>query len=91
MRVPDEFNQMCLGFHQDTFRRLTRDEAIKHALGFIDEKQAEVVKRFLDKLLSGRYTAAEMKGVLRRSPAQVRFRNAKACHAFLKRIRELMD
>ena len=90
MRVPDEFNQMCLGFHQDTFRRLTRDEAIKHALGFIDEKQARVVKQFLDKLLSGRYTAAEMKGVMNRSPAEIRFRNAKGCHSFLKRIRELM-
>jgi len=45
----------------------------------------------LDKLLSGRHTAAEMKGVLRRSPAQIRFRIAKACHAFLKRIRELME
>jgi hypothetical protein len=43
MRVPDEFNQMCLGLHQDTFR-LTRDEAIKHALGLIDEKQAGIVK-----------------------------------------------
>jgi hypothetical protein len=68
MRVADEFNQMCLGFHQDTFR-LTRDEAIRHALGFIDEKQAGVVKQFLDMLLSDRYTAAEMKGVLRRKSA----------------------
>jgi hypothetical protein len=69
MRVPDELNRMCLGFHQDTFR-LTRDEAIRLALGFINEKQAEVVKQFLDKLLSGRYTAAEMKGVLRKSTSQ---------------------
>jgi hypothetical protein len=90
MRVPDEFNRMCVGFHQGTFR-MTLDEMIKHALGFLDENQARVVKQFLDKLLSGRYTAAEMKGVLRRSPAQVSFGNAKSCHAFLKRMRELME
>jgi hypothetical protein len=90
MRVPDEFNQMCAGFHQDT-HLMTRDEAIRHALGFLDERQTTVVKQFLDKLLSGRYTAAEMKGVWRRSPAEVRFRDAKAIHAFLKRLREMMD
>jgi len=90
MRVPDEFNQLCAGFHQDTFR-MAGDDRIKHALEFIDERQTRIVKQFLDKLLSGRYTAAEMKGVLRRSPAEIRFRNAKACHALLKRIRELMD
>jgi hypothetical protein len=70
---------------------LTPDEGIKFALGGLDEREARVVKDFLDKLLSGRYTAAEMKGVLRKSPAEIRFRNAKAVHAFLRQMRDLMD
>jgi hypothetical protein len=90
MRVPDDFSEMCALFHQDIWR-VTDDDAIKAVLGGLDERQARVVKQFLDKLLRGRYTAAEMKGVLRRSPADVRFGNAKSCHALLRRMRELME
>jgi hypothetical protein len=52
--------------------RSSRDEAMRFAITS-DERRANVVKHLLDELLSGRYTAAEMKGVLRRSPADVGF------------------
>src|SRR5262249_41945626 len=87
MRVPEEFNRMCALFHQD-IGRMNIDDAIKFALGGLDKRQSMVVKRFLDKLLSGRYTAAEMKGVLRRSPADFGFGNERCGPAFHGRMRD---
>jgi hypothetical protein len=90
--IPDEFNEFCRHFHQDVTRIYSTPEPmIAAALSSMNEQQKNVVRQFLDELLSGRHTSAEIKGVWRRTPADIYFTKAKGVLAFLQLVRDVMS
>jgi hypothetical protein len=88
---PDEFKDFCRHFHQDVTRIYsTPEQMIAAALRSMNEEQKHVVRQFLDELLSGRHSSAEIKGVLRRTPADIYFPKARGAVAFLQLVRDVM-
>jgi len=63
---------------------------IAAALRSMNEEQKHVVRQFLDELLSGRHSSAEIKGVWRRTPAEIYFLKAGGVVAFLQLVRKIM-
>jgi hypothetical protein len=89
--IPDEFNKLCLMFHQDvTFLYPTPEKAIDAALGSLTAAEKEVVRRFLDRLLKRPNPGAEAKRAWRRSPADFQFQKTRDAAAFLRLIREAL-
>jgi hypothetical protein len=66
------------------------EKAIKRAIRSLNKQQVLVVKRFIDKLLSGRYSGADLVGIWRRTPAQMNLGNARHTVEYLKLMRDLM-
>ena len=68
MEVPDEIRQLVIAFYphsEDDYA--TAEEWIAGTLkGFFNDREREVIRRFLDELLSGRYSDEEIKEVWRR-------------------------
>jgi hypothetical protein len=76
--IPHEFKDLCRHFHQDVTRIYsTPEQMIAAAVRSMNEEKKHVVQQFLDELLSGRHTSAEIKGVWRRAPADIHFPEAK--------------
>jgi hypothetical protein len=89
--IPDEFNDFCDHFNQDVMRIYsTPEQMIAAALTSLNEEQKHVLRLFLDELLSGRHTPAEIKGVWRRTPAALYFLKARGVVAFLQLVRDAM-
>jgi hypothetical protein len=87
--VPDEFKDFCRHFHQDVMLiHSTPDEMIASALRSLNEQQKHVIRRFLDELLSGRYSSAEIKGIWRKTPADIYFPKAQGLLEFLRLMRD---
>jgi hypothetical protein len=95
MRVPKEFDQFCSQFMDDqaffdcyggSYKRLIQD-----IVASLNKQDALVVKQFLDKLLSGRYSGADLVGIWRRTPAQMSIGNAKITVAHLKMMRDALS
>jgi hypothetical protein len=90
--VPESFNALCRAFHQDAFVvHRTSDRVVASAVRSLDAAQKDEVCRFLDKLLDGKHTPSEMKGVLRRSPAEFFFGTSSEVAAFLRLVRDALD
>ncbi|MFL6951537.1 MAG: hypothetical protein ACJ8FU_25370, partial [Xanthobacteraceae bacterium] len=95
MRVPKEFDQFCRYFleHQ-AFADLydhSYEKLIEDAVASLNRQQALVVKQFLNELLSGRYSGADLVGIWRRTPAQMNLGDAKGTVARLKMMRDALS
>ncbi|MFL6973616.1 MAG: hypothetical protein ACJ8F2_17040 [Xanthobacteraceae bacterium] len=95
MRVPKEFDQFCRQFleHQ-AFADLydhSYEKLIEDAVASLNRQQALVVKQFLNELLSGRYSGADLVGIWRRTPAQMNLGDAKGTVARLKMMRDALS
>ena len=89
--IPDEFKEFCRHFHQDVMlMHSTSEQMIAAAVRSMTEVQKHVVQQFLDELLSGRRTSAEIKGVWRRTPADISFARARDVVTFLQLVRDVM-
>ncbi len=95
MRVPEEFNHFCSEFYCSQLFMDVDDgsmgKAIKRAIRSLNKQQTLVVKQFLDKLLNGRYSGADLVGIWRRTPARMNLGNAKHTVEYLKLMRDLMS
>jgi hypothetical protein len=94
MRVPSEFDKFCGKFYEwQMFADVdgTIENAISRAVNSLDKQEALVVKQFLDSLLSGRYSGADLVGIWRRTPAQMNLGNAKTTVARLKMMRDALS
>jgi hypothetical protein len=95
MRVPEEFNHFCSEFCcSQLFMDIddgSMEKAIRRAIRSLNKQQALVVKQFLDKLLSGRYSGADLVGIWRRTPAGMNLGNAKHTVQYLKLMRDLIS
>jgi hypothetical protein len=90
--IPREFKDFCRQFHQDATRIYsTPEEMIAAALTSMNEGQKHVVRQFLDELLSGRYSSAEIKGVWNRALTDFYFPKAGGALAFLELVRDVMN
>ena len=64
MQIPDDFMQSCHSFYQGKFEEhATEEECIADVLALFSDKRKQVIKKFLDELLSGRYSGAEIKRI----------------------------
>jgi len=91
MQFPREFNNLLSEFHVDFFRGRSPEEAVQSALIHIGEKQREIVKQFLDKLLSEPYDVEELHRLWWASPADIAPSTAWEMPAMLKLIRDQID
>ena len=67
MEVPYEVEQLIKGFYPGSAREYaTREEWIAAHLAKKNDWQKEVIRRFLDELLSGRYSDEEIQEVWQR-------------------------
>jgi hypothetical protein len=72
MPVPDEFNRLCVWFHQDAWAHFaTTEQVIADAISNLNDSQRKVVRAYLDELLSGKYTEEELQCIWRTTSAGV--------------------
>ena len=95
MRVPKEFDQFCSRFLDDQAfvdcYGASYEKLIVDVVASLNRQEALVVKQFLDELLSGRYSGADLVGIWRRTPAQMSIGNAKITVAHLKMMRDAVS
>jgi phosphoserine phosphatase len=91
MQIPDDFRQLCLWFYQgsrDDFA--TYEEWIAYAVARVDGRQKEVIKKFLDELLSARHSDEEIAQTWRNSGPDYDF--SKGGHrVFLIEVRRILE
>jgi hypothetical protein len=68
LKATPEFARLCQGFHQDCMvlapcKEALVDDLLKH----ISPAEHHALKQFLDRLLGGRYTHSELRGLMNRS------------------------
>ncbi|SRR6266446_2870827 len=97
MVIPDAFKDLCSYFHQDVFLvHSTPEEMIASALeqmrflGQLNDERKGVLRQFLDELLSGRHTSAEIRQMWWETPAEIYFPKDEVLLAFLQSIRDAM-
>ena len=93
IKIPREFLQLCTHWHQDMPLFASTPEQIADELvKGVSERDKAVIKRFLDQLLSGRYSTSEIKGVWWRSLHDVfGFGRAKEAHSFTVLLRNKLE
>ena len=94
MRVPEEFDQFCSRFVEwqvvmDCYGG-SLETLIEEVVLDLNEHQRLVVRQFLDKLLSGRYSSADLVGIWRRTSAGMNLGNAKQTVARLRYMHDLL-
>jgi hypothetical protein len=94
MLIPDVFKELCRLFHQDVMLIYPTPEemvasALKqmHVLGQLNDERKVVLLQFLDELLSGRHTPAEIQEIWHQTTADINFPNGEDLLAFLQLIR----
>ena len=64
MNVPEEFRQLCISFYPHSEERYATDSAwIAGTVAFFPERDKRVVRLFLDELLSGKFSDAELERI----------------------------
>jgi len=90
VRVPKEFDQFCSQFCDECYEE-SYEDLIEGAVASLNRQQAVVVKQFLDELLSGRHSGADLVGIWRRTSARMRLGDAKGTVARLKMMRDALS
>jgi hypothetical protein len=96
MQIPEEFVTLCRWFHQDCdYGHETAEEMIEGALcsANLSLAQRNVVRVYIDELVSGKYNDEELHRIWRKSGAGVSItRGLEGDTAdFLRRIRSVID
>jgi len=86
---PAGFRRLCSGLHQDVFLEVKGFEGLPaYALQFVQAEDSTQLKRFLEQVLAGS-SSAELKGLINREHASVRF-TANEAEAFLRGVLALL-
>lgn len=96
MQIPEEFVTLCDWFHQDCFwGHETGEQVIKHALSNanLSAAQRNVVRAYIDELVSGRYSDEELHRIWRKCGAEISITRGQEGDSanFLRRIRSVID
>ena len=90
MDVPNEFHQLCISFYPHSHERYaTEDEWIAGTVAFFRGEDKQALKKFLDELLSGRYSDAELERVWQSTSPTYGFRPG-GHRIFLTKIRGML-
>jgi len=88
--IPYEFEQFVKGFYPSSTDGITTlEQWIQENLGFFDQRSRDVIRQFLDELLSGRHTDREIEEDWRRQYPSHDFRDG-GHRPFLTRVRDLL-
>lgn len=86
--IPDEFKQACRNLGQDLgYEKPSQPLMAQIALIGIEQNERLVIKAFLDELLSGRYTAEELREFWWSTTADIYFHEGQDLIAFLTLMR----
>lgn len=90
--IPDEFKKACRNLGQDlSYEKPTQALMAQIALIGIEQKERLIIKAFLDELLSGRYTADQLKEVWWSTPADIYFHEGQDLITFLTLMRDEVE
>lgn len=90
MDVPEEFHQLCISFYPHSHEEYaSEDEWIAGTVAYFRGEEKQVLKTFLDELLSGRYSDAEIERAWNRTSPTYNF-GPGGHRIFLTRCRELL-
>jgi hypothetical protein len=95
MVIPDVFKDLCRLFHQDVILIYsTPEQMIADSLeqmrdgGQLNDERKRVLQQFLDELLSGRHTHAEVQQIWEETQADITFSKGERLLGFLQLIRD---
>jgi hypothetical protein len=95
MVIPEVFKDLCRLFHQDVILIYSvPEQMIADSLeqmrdgGHLNDERKRVLRQFLDELLSGRHTHAEILQIWEETPADIAFSKGERLLAFLRLIRD---
>jgi hypothetical protein len=91
MQIPDEFYEFCLYLHQDSFDFYGREpqDLATGALRFVPKEKHAALRAFLDHLLTGNYSDAQLQEIYRSTDADIGFRSG--LRYFLALVRDTID
>jgi hypothetical protein len=92
MQIPDEFYDLCLYLHQDSFYVYGTDpkDIAAGAIRHMSKAQKETLGAFLDVLLTGNYSDDELQEIYRRGDPEIGFRGEELRY-FLGLVRATID
>jgi len=96
MQTPEEFVKLCGWFHQDClWGHETGEQVIEEALtsANLSVEQRNVVRAFIDELVSGKYDDEELHRIWRKSGARISITSGREGDSatFLRMIRSVID
>ena len=92
MQIPDAFYEFCLRLHQDSFDVYGREPEGLAAgpLQHMPKDQKVALRAFLDHLLNGNYSDAQLQEICRKGDADIGFRGEELRY-FLGLVRAAID
>jgi hypothetical protein len=92
MQVSDEFFRFCSGLHQDFLMYgPTPHDWINGALKFVQKERLPTLRNYLDELLAGSYSDAELQEIYRSTHTELRIWDDQEARPFLAMIRDVID
>ncbi len=90
--IPEAFKKACRNLGQDLeYEKPTLDYLAQIALIGIEHHEYPAIKTFLDELLSGRYSAEQLKEFWWSTPADIYFHEPHDLVTFLKLLRSTIE
>jgi hypothetical protein len=92
MQIPEEFYDFCLYLHQDSFEVYGREPADLAAgpIRHMSKQQKLALRAFLDHLLTGNYSDAQLQEIYRKGDADIWFSDD-SLRYFLRLVRDTID
>lgn len=88
----DEFFDFCSGLHQDFERYGPEPEDwIDGALGFVEKGKLQALSDYIQGLLTGSYSNAQLQEIYRNTYTELRFGDDKELRLFLEMIRDRIE
>lgn len=91
MQIPEEFYDFCLYLHQDSFYVYGTDpkDIAAGAMAHMSKEQKLALRAFLEQLLTGDYSDAQLDEIYRGTDAEIGFRET--LRYFLALTRDTID
>jgi hypothetical protein len=92
MQVSEEFSQFCSGLHQDLeLYGPTPQDWVRGALDFVPRERWPALRAYLDQLLAGGYSDAQLQQVYRDTLSELAFWDDRDVRRFLTMARDTID
>lgn len=93
MQIPDVFYDYCIHLHQDSFHVYgpTPEEISAGALKAVSRDRWPQLRAFIEELLAGSYSEADLMKIIRSTDADMTPRGPDGARKFLTFLRDLID